>query len=102
MLTTIYDIINCTNYDSTLSTIATLTSDQATISQLKEDLEAKKKLNNKLKYNVTKLEADKAWRFKWNGELEADMKAMEFDFSKEIHQLKEYSKLESTIEKWCP
>lgn len=44
MLATIYDILNCSDYDSSLNIITTLSGDQAYLTKSKEDLEAKKKL----------------------------------------------------------
>lgn len=44
MLATICDTLNCSDYDSALNIITMLCGDQATIDQLKEDLEAEKKL----------------------------------------------------------
>lgn len=55
ILTTICDILHCTDIASVLSVITMLSWDQGTVSKLKEDLEAKKKENAKLWDEVKKL-----------------------------------------------
>lgn len=78
MLATICDTLDCSDYNSALSIITTLSSDQATINWLKEDLVAENKLIVQLKDDVT------TRLFKWNYELESNLKAKEFNLNKEI------------------
>lgn len=56
MIATICDTLKCSDNESTLGIITPLRGDQATISQLEEDLEAEKILTIQLKENVTQLE----------------------------------------------
>lgn len=79
IMTTIMDTLNCTNFPTTLSMISTMNRDQATISQLKEELETTKKSNSDL---TDKLENSEDIKMK------IDATNREWALQKEIEYLK--------------
>lgn len=82
MPATICDTLNCSDYDSALSMITTLSGDQANLMKLKEDLDAEKKLSSKLKNDVAKLENDQTRFLRRNANLEAQLLSKDEEMKK--------------------
>lgn len=86
-LTTIMDTLRCADIPTALSIIPIPRGDQATVSQLKEDLE-KENMNSELQDKVTKLEDNKNKLLRENRELKLAANEKEDELKKEVIFLK--------------
>lgn len=103
ILSTILDILRYTDIPTALSMITTMSGDQTTVSQLKEELETVKKLKNKLTHKLEKCKDACKALMQTNNKLKLDATNRERTLQKVIGDLKvQLDEERKHNDKWDP
>lgn len=102
-LATIMDMLCCTDIPSALSIITTINGDQATMSQLKEELEKEKKLNSELIDTPSKFEDNRRNQLRINAEIQLVMTDRQKSLQKDTDSWKVHLVEEKRrVNEWAP